>query len=305
MSVALSAPLTAEPAAAAPPARAFSRAAIPDDRIVQPYQLTGSRRTVFLAIYATIVATALGGLAYAFVVSPLFALTALLVGYCFDNLAFTCGHVGFHAEFVDQPEPKMKTLPHHAFIHHYRNIFVFHETWLETRVSYFLDPRMVLTPKSAVKFLAIATVFFPFVYFVHPLLGITIYAAQAVPLLVQSMVHEWYHNPARQRKAFYTLPVYAFFSLLERVGIASTKRHLIHHRHGLNDLDNVDQWLDLALPGGEWLPTRLWNKALSLYVPGQSNMSAFARRGTPFKCFLAFRVAATALITIAFFALVR
>lgn len=297
--------LPANVSGVASPARAYSRAAIPDDRVVQPYQLTGTRRTVFMAIYATIVATALGGLAYAFVVNPLFALTALLVGYCFDNLAFTCGHVGFHAEFVDQPEPKMKTLPHHAFVHHYRNIFVFHETWLETRLSYFLDPRMVLTPKSAVKFLAIATVFFPFVYFVDPVLGITIYAAQAVPLLVQSMVHEWYHNPARNRKAFYTPPVYAFFSLLEKVGIASTKKHLIHHRHGLADLDNVNQWLDLYLPFGEWLPTRLWEKALSLYVPGQSNMSAFARRGTPFKCFLAFRVAATAMITIAFFALVR
>lgn len=298
-------PLTGDTAGAASSVRVYSRAAIPDDRVVEPYRLAGTRRTVFLAIYAAIVATALGGLAYAFVASPLFALTALVIGYCFDNLAFTCGHVGFHAEFVDNPEPKMKTLPHHAFIHHYRNIFVFHETWLETRLSYFVDPRMVLTPKSAVKFLAIATVIFPFVYLVHPLLGITVYAAQAVPLLIQSMVHEWYHNPARNRKAFYTPPVYWFFTALEKVGLASTKNHLIHHRHGLDDLDNVHKWLDLYLPFGEGLPTRLWTKALALYEPGKANMAAFARRGDPFKWFLAFRLAASTLITVAFFLLVR
>ena len=41
-----------------------------------------------------------------------------------------------------------------------------------------------MTAKSCVKFLAIALVFFPLVYFVHPVLGIAIYSAQAVPLLI-------------------------------------------------------------------------------------------------------------------------
>ncbi len=290
---------------AIPGTRTYSRAFIPGDQEVAPCELTGTRRKVFLAFYGAIVVSAITGLAYTFYFNPLFGLTALVVGYCFDNLAFTCGHVGFHAEFIDSSEGKMKTLSHHAFIHHYRNIRVFHETWLETRMSYFVDPRTVVTAKSCVKFLAIALVFFPVIYFVHPVLGIAIYSAQAVPLLLQSTVHEWYHNPPNNRASFYSPPVYWFFTLLEKLSIASTRDHMVHHRHGLNDLDHVHKWLDLRLPFGELMPSLLWRKALSVYEPGESRMTEFARRGAPFKLFVGSRVLATVTIAAAYYWIAR
>ncbi len=288
----------ASPAAAIRP---YSRTLITGDREVLPYRLTGSKRRMFFALYCTIVLTAIGGLAYSFYFDPWFALTAIALGYFFENVAFACGHVGFHAEFIETPEPQMKTLWHHAFIHHYRNIHVFHETWLETRISYFLDPRATLTAKAVLKLLAIGLIFFPLAYFVHPALAVTIYAAQAIPALMQSTVHEWYHNPPSNRKSFYGFATYWFYTTLERIGLASTKGHMVHHRHGLYNLNQVDKWLDLYIPFGEYLGTFVWRRALSLYEPGGSRMTQFTRRGIPFKVFVGSHVAATALIIAAYY----
>lgn len=283
----------------------YSRTLIVGDREVPPCRLTGNKRKVFFAIYCTIVLTAVAGLAYSFQFNPWFALTALALGYYFENIAFACGHVGFHAEFIETPEPQMKTLWHHAFIHHYRNVHVFHETWLETRISYFIDPRASFTVKSGLKFLAIGLIFFPLAYFVDPALAVTIYAAQAIPALMQSTVHEWYHNPPANRKAFYGFATYWFYTTLERLGLASTKGHAIHHRHGLNNLNQVDRWLDLYIPFGESLGTYVWRTALSLYEPGKSHMTQFTRRGLPFKVFVGSHVATTALIVVAYYSIAR
>lgn len=252
----------------------YSRLNIVDDQVIEPYQLVGFKRTLFLIMYSAIVISAISGLAYSIYVSPLFAISALAVGYFFDNLIFALGHFEFHTSFIEIPEKKMSTLCHNSFIHHYRNIFVYHEKWLETRMCYFgADAKEDLTLKSAarliVPFLMVAAVAF----FISPLLAIAWYSAQAVPALLQSVIHEWYHNPQSNRKSFYSFPVYWLLKILEKISIASTKVHMAHHQQGLNNLDEVEQWLDLYIPFGEVLPTIAWKKILTVYEPGQYRMN--------------------------------
>jgi hypothetical protein len=121
----------------------YSRTHIPNDHEVAPCTLTGVKRIAFLALYGFIVSSSLGGMVYTFYVNPLFGLMILPVSYVFNNLLFLANHSRLHASFIELPEEKMSVICHHAFIHHYRNTRVFHETWLETRMSYFIDARTI------------------------------------------------------------------------------------------------------------------------------------------------------------------
>ena len=60
-------------------------------------------------------------------------------------------------------------------------------------------------------------------YQIHPVLGIAFFSSQYVAELLQSTIHEWYHNPVRNRKTFYSAPVYWAFTFLEKTGLASTQ----------------------------------------------------------------------------------
>jgi len=257
--------------------RLFRREFIPGDRELQPFQLQGFRRALFLIAYAAITATAVCGLAFVIFVEPLFGLSALAIGYVLENVSFLHGHMRFHAAFIEMPEEEMPTLYHLSFLHHYRNVRTFHENWLESRISYFIDPRS--GPGSVLGIgIAGALVLAAAAYYVSPIFAIALYACRAIPLLMQSVVHEWYHNPARNRRTFYSAPVFWFLTALEKTGLASTRRHAAHHGHTLKDLDRVDVWLDLYLPlerFGKWL----WAKTLSVYEPGKRNMSNFLQRG--------------------------
>lgn len=265
----------------------FSREHIPHDREVPPYSLTGLRRVVFLALYVLIVVASIAGLVYTFYVSPLFELLILPVCYITNNLLFMTGHSRLHASFIELPEAEMSVLCHHSFIHHYRNTRVFHETWLETRISYFVDARRYVDPifRGMAVVIPLTSVI---LYQIHPALGIAYFSSQYVAELLQSTIHEWYHNPARSRKAFYSFPVYWAFTLLEKIGLASTKRHMEHHRHQLDDLDNVEVWLDLRVPFLEILGSRLWKRALTKYVPGQAHMTRYVSRAGSLIAFLVF-----------------
>ncbi len=258
-------------------AKPFSRALIPDDQELPHYELTGTRRELYVLVYAAIVATALCGTAYTFYYSPVFGAAALALGYVVDNLCFCYGHLEFHAAFIEISERGMSTLFHSAFIHHYRKVTVFHRHWLEVRLSYFIEPRSAFSLGSAVMLISIGLAFLVLAYFA-PVIAIAWYSAQALPKLVQSVVHEWYHNPRKNRKTFYSSPVYGFFTLLEGIGLASTRDHMRHHRHDLENLHEVDKWLDLYLPFGEVLPSLLWKKAVSVYEPGKTRMSEFIGR---------------------------
>lgn len=281
----------------------YRREHIADDRKVAPCTLTGFRRLVFLALYGVIVASSIAGVVYTFIVNPLFGLMILPVCYIFNNLLFLASHSRLHASFIELPEARMSVICHHAFIHHYRNTCVFHETWLETRISYFIDARTVFD-KAFRGFVVLIPLAAVILYQIDPVLGIAFFSSQYLAELLQSTVHEWYHNPVRNRKAFYSFPVYWFFMFLEKTGLASTKHHNVHHRHQLPTLDRVEVWLDLYIPFGESLASRFWKKALSKYVPGKTYITEFVERVGSWYSLLVFSVinpAIYALIFIEFF----
>jgi hypothetical protein len=250
----------------------YSRRSIPNDKEIAPFTLTGVKRTVFLVLYVLIVSASIAGVAYTFYARPLFGLLMLPVCYIINNFLFLTGHTRLHSSFIELREDEMNVLCHHSFIHHYRNIQVYHEHWLETRMSYFIDPRTIVGRAFNGFVIGVPLISF-ILYRIEPVLGIAFFSSQFAAELLQSTIHEWYHNPVRNRKSFYTFPVYWGMTLLEKAGLASTKHHQVHHGHQLKDLDNVLVWLDLWVPFGETLPTLLWKKALPKYVPGQANMT--------------------------------
>jgi hypothetical protein len=256
----------------------YSRDLIPADQEVLPYTLSGVKRLVFLAIYFSIVSISIGCVIYSLCVSPAIGVFGLLTAYLCNNVAFALGHVRFHTSFIELPESKMEILLHNSLIHHYRDVQIYHKNWLESRMGYFVDPKDGVF--SSVFFSMIPGTLFVswLLYRQHPILGITYFSTVWSAELLQSTIHEWYHNPAKNRKAFYSPVIYWTFTLLEKIGVASTKDHLRHHRHRLHNLNEVEKWLDLYLPFGERLPTLIWKKALSKYVPGKANMTAFVTK---------------------------
>jgi hypothetical protein len=252
----------------------YSRAHIAGDQKMAPCTLTGLKRTVFLVLYALIVSASFGGLIYTFYARPLFGLMILPVCYVFNNLLFVSNHSRLHASFIELREAEMDVICHHAFIHHYRNISVFHETWLETRMAYFIDARAAFGREFR-GFLLVIPLTSVILYQIDPVLGIGFFSSQYLAELLQSTIHEWYHNPVRNRKRFYSFPIYWTFTFLEKIGLASTKRHVEHHRHQLPTLDEVEVWLDLYLPFVESPTSWFWKKALSKYVPGQTRMTQY------------------------------
>jgi len=265
----------------------YSRIRIPNNREIPAYNLTGFKRFIFLALYALIVSSSIGGLIYTFYVHPLFALLILPVSYFFNNCLFLMNHSRFHANFIELPEAKMSVICHHAFIHHYRNIRVFHETWLETRMSYFIDVRAVFDQASRC-FILVIPATSVILYKISPVLGIGFFSSQYLAELLQSTIHEWYHIPVRNRKAFYSFPTYWAFTFLEKIGIASTGHHMEHHRHQLPTLEKVEVWLDLYVPFCERAASRFWKKVLSQYVPGQRRMTAYINRVGTLYAYLVF-----------------
>lgn len=253
----------------------YSRATIHGDQEILPHALGGLRRTAFLMAYIAIVSISICGVLYCLYVSPLIAIFGLVMSYWLNNIAFTITHVRFHTSFIEVPEPKMDVLIHHSFIHHYRDIQIYHKTWLESRMSYFIDPRDGLLSPVFMSQIPVTLGISWLLYRQHHILGIIYFSSVWASELLQSTVHEWYHNPAKNRKSFYNPVAFWFLTMLEKVGLASTKTHLQHHRHRLHNLHEVEQWLDLAIPFGERLPIALWKKALTKYVPGEINMTPY------------------------------
>jgi len=256
----------------------YTREIIAGDHQVAPYTLMGLRRTLMLAGYVAIVGLSLAGVLYGLAVHPVIAIFGLVTAYIGNNLAFLLTHVRFHTSFIEVAERDMDLLVHHSFVHHYRDVQVYHKTWLETRMSYFLDARAGLSGAIFQSILPITLLASGLLCLVAPVLGIVYCATLWAAQLLQSTVHEWYHVPSRSRKDFYNPVLYGSLTLLERIGLASTRRHMTHHRHHLRNLDEVDHWLDLALPFGERLAGRLWRAALSRYEPGKTRMTDFVGR---------------------------
>jgi hypothetical protein len=170
-------------------------------------------------------------------------------------------------------------------------------------MSYFMDARTVFD-RAFRGFILVIPLTSVLLYRINPVLGIGFFSSQYLAELLQSTIHEWYHNPVRNRKTFYSFPVYWTFVLLEKIGLASTKRHLDHHRHQLPSLEKVEVWLDLYVPFGEIPVSRYWKKALSKYVPGQTRITEYVSRvGALYAYFMFFLInpAIYAVIYLKFF----
>jgi len=281
----------------------YNRESIPNNREVAPYSLTGVKRTLFLVLYALIVASTIGGLGYTFYVNPLFGLITLPLSYVINNLLFVIGHSRLHASFIELPEAEMNVICHNSFIHHYRNPRVYHEKWLETRMSYFIDARTFFAREFRGFDLYIPLISV-ILYRINPVLGIGFFSSQYFAELLQSTIHEWYHNPVRDRKTFYSFPVYWTLTFLEKTGLASTKHHTMHHLQQLPTLDKVEVWLDLYVPFLESATARVWKNALSRYVPGQTNMTEYIKRTGRMFALLAFLIG-PAIYAVIFFKLLQ
>ncbi len=262
-----------------PASTLYNRDHISEDCPISPFVLTGAKRIFYLFVYALVVSLALLGSLYCLYVNPLFCLISWVLCYLADNFLFTVVHLRLHAQFIELPEKKMNVFEHHAFIHHYKNTKVYHEYWLETRMAYFIDPRSITSNKHMFLYkITLNTVTSAVLYLINPLIGIAYFSGILGTNLIQSTIHEWYHNPKKNRKKFYNPITYAFLSFLEKIKIASSKRHLKHHLHNLHNLDKAEAWLDLYTPAGEWLASKMWQHILTKYRPGQFNMTHYMTR---------------------------
>ena len=241
---------------------------------MKPFVLVDRRRRFFHLLYITICLCASLGIIYTSIHHPLLQIVTFLFSYIANNIGFTIGHVGLHTNFIEQPESYMRVLAHHSFIHHYRDIQVYHKYWLETRISYFVDPKNFFRTASCGEFINFF-IFTPLVATSFPLTIAIAYVSNTYAAeLLQSTTHEWYHNP--RKKTFYSPPVYYFFRSLEKIKLINQRQHIIkHHNHNLTTLTDVMHWADLKIPFSETIPAALWKYALTLYIPNQRRMSSF------------------------------
>ena len=231
----------------------------------------GSRRHALLAVYAALNVVIFGGLLYTMTWAPLLAVSCLLLCYYLENVTFVIAHVGLHGVFMEAPESRMTTVTLHAFIHHYRDVRAYRKAWLESRLAYFFCPRRPLGTITTHLYVTLPLVSAGLVALVDWRVGLCVLSCMWGAHALQSVCHEWYHND-KQREDFYWAPTYWLLSALERVGIMSTARHIDHHRHHLRNLDEVDNWLDLYIPGGEALGEALWAWLVPQHVPGETRM---------------------------------
>lgn len=186
------------------------------------------------------------------------------------------GHLGLHAAFIELPEGEMATITHHSFLHHYRQLRTFHQTWLETRLSYFFCPRKGLRSISTWAYPLPQLASAALVALVEPAAGVALLGCVWAARLRQSVVHEWYHHDVRA--AFYWAPAWLLLGSLEALGLISTQQHRRHHAHHLHNLDDVHHWTDMRVPGPDPLGDRLWARLCQRHVPGQRHMLTAAAR---------------------------
>jgi hypothetical protein len=198
-------------------------------------------------------------------------LGGLLLAYVFEQVGFVIAHVGLHSSFMETPEAEMPTVTHHAFIHHYRDIRAYHRSWLSSRLSCFFCPQRPLGTLTALGRTALPLVLAAgLAAATEWRAGATLLACLWANHLLQGVAHEWYHND--QRETFYTPPMRWFLSGLEAIGVMDGRRHRRHHAHHLHSLDAVQDWVDLSLPGAEWLGRTFWRRQLARYRAGERAM---------------------------------
>lgn|GEM_PF-6457178 len=246
------------------------RARLPPETPRPRLVLKGSQRRRMMALYLGLHAVVVVGFAVSAATIPGVLLAGLLLAYFLENTLFVVGHVGLHCSFMETPEREMPTVTHHSFLHHYRDIHTYHKSWLASRLSYFYCPRLGFRTLTAHGTLTIPVLTSLALGAWDWRVGLCALSCMWGAHLLQTIAHEWTHHP--DRKAFYARPTHWFLSALEWAGIVSTARHIRHHRHHLHNLDQVHEWVDLYIPGGEWLGRTLFTWARRRYVPGERRM---------------------------------
>lgn len=254
----------------------FSRKYIPNDEVGRaPLITTGVERYISLTVYSLIVLGAFSGVMYTGYHDFNLMMVSLAVAYFANNLGFAIGHTLLHMEYIEQPEQEMYILTHHSFIHHYRDIQIYHKTWLETRLAFFFDGRKVLEGVIGSQTLN----WFGLVPFMGTMLSpsslhfISSVSSFFLIELLQAICHEWYHVPQTKRKHFYWAPTFYTLSFLELIGILDTVGHKKHHTHNLDNLDDVHNWTDMYSIGFETIADWIFTKMKAHYVPGEQRMS--------------------------------
>lgn len=92
---------------------------------------------------------------------------------------------------------------------------------------------------------------------------------------LQAIVHEWYHVPKSQRNACFSVFVTIPLNIMEFLNIINTKRHNMHHKHTIDDLDAVEIWTDMWVPEFvETITDAFWKKhILKMYRQKETNMT--------------------------------
>jgi hypothetical protein len=140
-------------------------------------------------------------------------------------------HSSLHAQFIEVDHRKLLTGPFIAFVHHYVNPRLLccweHRTTYQSFIII-----ITLSPIFALCFLLGGKVMIPYV------------ATFLLWHLSSSPVHEWYHMPPKGRKEYFNPVEYAVLTFLENRNIISSKRHINHHRHQINNRHEVIEFED-------------------------------------------------------------
>jgi len=252
------------------PAKVPYRAHLASDPSRPMLRLEGGRRRRMLVAYGLLNLVVFGGLVVSAATIPKVLLVGLVLAYVLENTMFVVAHVGLHCSFMETPEREMPTITHHSFLHHYRDIRTYSKSWLESRLGYFYCPRLGFRTITAHGTITAPLLVAGGLAWWDWRVGLCALSCTWGAHLLQTIAHEWYHNP--DRGTFYWAPTRWLLGGLERVGLMSTARHNRHHGHHLRNLDAVHNWLDLYLPGGEWLGDTLFAAAKKRFVPGQRRM---------------------------------
>lgn len=255
---------------AAGPRREHMRSVLPPEPPRPLLVFEGARRRRQLLVYTVLHVVIFVGLAYTLATNPMLALVGLLLCYVLENLMFVFGHIALHCSFIEFKESEMMTIGHHSFVHHYRDIRAYHKSWLASRLSYFYCPHRGLRSMSTKGYLIAQLCSAGIIALFDWRAGLCALACMWSMRSLQSVCHEYYHH--NDRTSFYWLPTRLMLEGLEAVGILSTRRHLLHHRHHLRNLDEVNEWTDMWLPGAERVGRTVWSWLLARHVPGERKM---------------------------------
>jgi hypothetical protein len=200
---------------------------------------------------------------YGFVNAFLF----IIVGYFNHQFTFMIYHSRIHVNFQEKDFSNLHLREYIAWIHHY------------------IDPKYLVCEEHYRAYLHWKfTLFFPLpTAFILYISGFGDYNLGVIGswLLWQTTlapIHTWYHVKPKLRKRYFSTLEYSWLWIFEKIGLISTRKHSLHHRHGLGDLENADNFQDAWMP---FFIVRGYNKFFkwvqTLYIEGQTKMRRFLR----------------------------